>query len=187
MEALEEETDESLMVRIQSGDHRAFSVLVHRYTHMFFAAAYRMTADREETEDIVQEAFLKIWKNPQSWNADKGVKFTTWFYKVVVNLSIDKIRRKGRFSAAEFLDQWPDQRSGQQGEMEKKQRQANLEEAIDRLPVKQKTALNLCFYEDLSNREAAEIMGIGIKALESLLMRAKAGIKDYLVRKGKLV
>ena len=70
--------------------------------------------------------------------------------------------------------------------MEQAQQEQMLEDAIQELPERQKLALNLCFYEGLSNKEAAEIMEVGVKALESLLMRAKAGLKDILVRQGNL-
>jgi len=66
------------------------------------------------------------------------------------------------------------------------QKQMILEEAIAALPERQKVALNLCFYEGLSNKDAAQVMDVNIKALESLLMRAKKGLKDILSRQGVL-
>ena len=62
--------------------------------------------------------------------------------------------------------------------------QADLERAIQALPERQKAALNLCFYEGLSNKEAADILGVGVKALESLLMRAKTTLRDEMARYG---
>lgn len=184
MTAHKEQSDESLMGRIQRRDQQAFSTLVQRHSERFYFVAYRTIADREEAEDIVQEAFLKLWHNPKSWKADKGVKFTTWFYRVVTNLSIDKVRGRKSYASSDFLEQWQDERQSQEADMIARQEQAMLEEAIQSLPEKQKTALNLCFYEGLSNKEASEIMGVGVKALESLLMRAKAGIRDTLIREG---
>lgn len=70
--------------------------------------------------------------------------------------------------------------------MYEKEKQGALEGAIQSLPERQKTALNLCFYEGLSNREAADIMGVSVKALESLLVRAKGALKDELSRRGML-
>jgi len=66
------------------------------------------------------------------------------------------------------------------------QKQMILEEAIAALPERQKVALNLCFYEGLSNKDAAQVMDVNVKALESLLMRAKKGLKDILSRRGVL-
>src|SRR5690554_4247272 len=62
------DSDEALMARVRQGDHRAYAVLVRRHTNMFFAAAYRMCSNRESAEDIVQEAFLKLWQKPEAWN-----------------------------------------------------------------------------------------------------------------------
>lgn len=180
-------TDESLMACVQNGEHGAFAVLVRRHTKLFFTAAYRMCGKPDESEDIVQEAFLKLWHQPQSWDKDRGAKFTTWFYRVVTNQAIDYLRRKKPTKSGEgVLERVEDTRSGQLEQMEENEEQAFLEKAIQALPERQRTALNLCFYEGLSNKEAADIMGIGVKALESLLMRAKAAIRDELTNNGFL-
>lgn len=174
--------DESLMDRICAGDHEAFACLVRRHTRMFFAAAYRMCGHKQEAEDIVQEAFVKLWKNPQSWDPKAGAKFTTWFYRVVTNLALDHMRKKR--PQTEVPDTMSDGRPDALDNLSETQLQARLEGAIQTLPERQRAALNLCFYEGLSNKEAAEILGVGVKALESLLMRAKAALRDELGRQG---
>ena len=183
---LDDLSDEELMIRIQSSDHEAFSLLVMRHTKMFYAAAYRMYPYQDEAEDIVQEAFLKLWRKPDMWKTGKGAKFTTWFYRVVTNLAIDYARKKKDSKGSDVLDRITDNTPDQQDMMEGDEQQKLLEDAIQELPERQKMALNLCFYEELSNKEAAEIMDIGVKALESLLMRAKSGLRDILTRQGML-
>lgn len=183
---LDDLSDEELMIRIQSSDHEAFSLLVMRHTKMFYAAAYRMYPYQDEAEDIVQEAFLKLWRKPDMWKTGKGAKFTTWFYRVVTNLAIDYARKKKDSKGSDVLDRITDNTPDQQEMMEGDEQQKLLEDAIQELPERQKIALNLCFYEELSNKEAAEIMDIGVKALESLLMRAKSGLRDILARQGLL-
>lgn len=175
-------SDESLMARICAGDHEAFAQLVRRHTRMFFAAAYRMCGHQEEAEDIVQEAFVKLWKNPQSWDPQAGAKFSTWFYRVVTNQALDHMRKKRPQS--ELPETLGDDRPDALDLLEEGQLQTSLEGAIQNLPERQKAALNLCFYEGLSNKEAADILGVGVKALESLLMRAKAALREELGRKG---
>ena len=186
MADFENETDESLMVHVQRGDQRAFAVLVTRHVKKFHAAAYRMCGDAQESEDIVQEAFLKLWNKPQAWDPGRGAKFMTWFYRIVTNLAIDKMRRKKSVAVGEVINVFADTRDSQEQELYEKQRQGALENAIQSLPERQKTALNLCFYEGLSNREAADIMGVSVKALESLLVRAKAALKEELSKRGVL-
>ena len=170
--------DESLVARICEGDHRAFADLVERHTLMFFAAAYRVCGDAIQAEDIVQDAFLKFWAKPQGFDASKGVKFTTWFYRVVTNVAIDAMRKKKPHVSDDVVNFMADQKALADETMVMNEEQAALEAAIQDLPERQKIALNLCFYEGLSNKDAAEIMGVGGKALESLLMRAKKSLKD---------
>jgi len=174
--------DEGLMALVCSGDHRAFATLVERHTQMFFAAAYRVCGNAIEAEDIVQDAFLKLWAKPQAFNPDKKVKFTTWFYRVVTNVGIDAARKKKPQSSPDVIDFMADKADLADEVMAQSQEQAALEEAIQDLPERQKLALNLCVYEGLSNKEAADVLGVGVKALESLLMRAKRSLKDKFAK-----
>ncbi|MGH1378774.1 MAG: RNA polymerase sigma factor [Alphaproteobacteria bacterium] len=179
-------TDEDLVARVRNADHEAFAVLVNRHTEMFYSAAYRMCAHQNDAEDIVQDAFLKLWNNPKLWDASRGAKFTTWFYRVVTNQAIDFIRKKKHKFGGDLPDHVECDRDNQQDIMESEEQSEIIEQVIQSLPDRQKVALNLCFYEGLTNKDAAEIMGVGVKALESLLMRAKAGVRDRLCRRGVL-
>lgn len=186
MTDLEKDSDESLLALIVKGDQRAFAILVNRHVKKFHAAAYRMCGDTQESEDIVQEAFLKLWSKPQMWDSTRGAKFATWFYRIVTNLAIDKMRRKKAVAVGEVIDVFADTRDSQEETLNEQQRQGALESAIQALPDRQKAALNLCFYEGLSNREAADILGVSVKALESLLVRAKTALKEELSKRGML-
>lgn len=178
-----DDTDESLMRMIRKGSHQAFAVLVRRHTDRFFASAFRMTGSSGEAEDMVQEAFLKIWQKPDLWKEDRGAKFTTWFYRILVNQNIDRLRKSAKTTSDEtVLSFVQDIRENPEQATAAHEEQQEVERALDSLPERQKTALTLCFYEGLSNAEAADAMGVKVKALESLLMRAKAGIKDYMNR-----
>lgn len=179
--ASHEDSDESLMALIRQGSHQAFSILVRRHTDRFFAAAFRMTGRTSEAEDLVQDAFLKIWQRPDVWKEDRGAKFTTWFYRILVNQNIDRMRKNSKVTSNDaMLPFIADTRSGPEEDAATSEEQKRLEAAMAVLPERQRTALNLCFYEGLSNAEAAEIMGVKLKALESLLIRAKTGLRDYL-------
>lgn len=186
MTDFDKETDESLLVHIQDGDQKAFAALVKRHVKKFHAAAYRMCGDAQESEDIVQDAFLKLWNRPETWDPNRGAKFATWFYRIVTNLAIDRMRKKKAVAVGEVIDVFSDTRDSQEESLYKKERQQALEGAIQSLPDRQKAALNLCFYEGLSNKEAAEILGVSVKALESLLVRARAALKEDLSKRGVL-
>lgn len=176
-----DDSDESLMRLIRQGSHQAFAILVRRHTDRFFAGAFRMSGNAQEAEDMVQDAFLKIWQNPNVWKEDRGAKFTTWFYRILVNANIDRLRRSQKVTSGEtILPFIADARPDPERATAESEEQQKIEKALSALPERQKTALTLCFYEGLSNAEAAEVMGVKIKALESLLMRAKTGLREYL-------
>ncbi len=182
-----DDDDHGLMVRVQRGDHQAFSQLVQRHNDKFYAVAFRMLNNSAEAEDVVQDSFLKLWNKPQIWDPKKNARFTTWFYRVVTNAAIDRARRRVKIVSGEkIIDFVADERRNAEEQMYQDETQRVLEQAIQSLPDRQRAALNLCFYEGLSNKEAAEVLEVNLKALESLLMRAKAGIKDHMTRNGYL-
>ena len=86
--------DHELLERIQDGNGQAFAALVERHTDRFYRLAYRYLQSKEAAEDVVQDAFLKLWENPALWQPQRNSKFTTWFYRVVVNLCLDLRKRK---------------------------------------------------------------------------------------------
>ncbi|MBV8938650.1 MAG: sigma-70 family RNA polymerase sigma factor [Alphaproteobacteria bacterium] len=172
--------DAELMARIQHGDRAAFAALVQRHAERFYRLAYRQVGHKAEAEDIVQEAFLKLWgKPPASWDKERNTAFTTWFYRVVINLCIDHQRKKRPLPLPEGLDMRDDGISQEENLM-LVQRRRQLEAQMKMLPPRQQAALNLCFYEGLSNQEAAAVMGLRLKALQSLLMRAKVALREAL-------
>ena len=89
-------SDEELMNLIMNKDSEAYSELVRRHTDRFYALSYRMLAEREGAEDVVQDSFLMLWNTPEKWDASKNAKFTTWFYRVVLNACLDQ-RKKVRY------------------------------------------------------------------------------------------
>jgi RNA polymerase sigma-70 factor (ECF subfamily) len=177
--------DESLICRIQEGSHEAFAALVDRHSNRFYRIAYRLVSSRDDAEDIVQEAFLKLWDRPNLWDPGKRAKFTTWFYRVVINLCLDLRKKKKLINLPEDIA-FADENPGPDVLFDVHQKQAVLERFIHELPERQQLAVNLCFYEGLSNNEAAQIIGVKVKALQSLVMRAKttlrSNVKRYLDR-----
>ena len=178
-EAWADKGDHELLTLSQKGTHQAFAALVERHTDRFYRLAYRYLQHKESAEDVVQEAFLKLWENPSLWQPERNSKFTTWFYRVVVNLCLDLRKRKRPESLADETSVI-DERQPADQTMMRAQEQAALEKAIRALPERQRTALNLCFDEGLSNQEAADVMGLKLKALQSLIMRAKTTLKERL-------
>ena len=102
--AKESPDDESLLERVGEGDGAAFAVLVRRHRDRYYRLAYRYTARHEEAEDIVQVAFIKLWETPDIWNPRRGARFTTWFYRVVVNLCLDSRKNAARRRSPNLLN-----------------------------------------------------------------------------------
>jgi RNA polymerase sigma-70 factor (ECF subfamily) len=177
--AATEETDAVLLEKIAEGDHVAFAVLVRRHTTRFYRIAYRLVRTANDAEDIVQIAFLKLWERPTLWQAGKNTAFTTWFYRIVTNLCLDHIKKKRPLQLINdaIIE---DDREEQEQTMLQHEKQRLLDAEIASLPERQRVALNLCFYEGLSNQDAADAMGLHLKALQALLMRAKTTLKKQL-------
>lgn len=171
--------DDELLARIQDGNGPAFAELVERHTERFYRLAFRYLQNKEAAEDVVQDAFVKLWENPALWRSERNTKFTTWFYRIVVNLCLDA-RKKKKPEALEDETSIIDERKAVDEAMIESQEQQALEREIAGLPERQRVALNLCFGQGLSNQEAADIMGLNLKALQSLLMRAKTTLKERM-------
>ena len=174
-----EKEDHELLALVQDGSHPAFAELVRRHSERYYRLAFRYLQNRAAAEDIVQDAFLKLWEDPHKWQPDKNTKFTTWFYRVVVNLCLDWQKKKQPVELNEDMPIIDDRESADEA-MQRKQQQIALEGAIAALPERQRTALNLCYDEGLSNQDAADVMAINLKALQSLVMRAKTTLKARL-------
>lgn len=177
--AFPEKDDQQLLALVRKGSHPAFAELARRHAERFYRLAFRYAQNKEAAEDIVQDAFLKLWQNPGGWEPERNSKFTTWFYRVVVNLALDLRKRKRPAALDEEMEIVDDRETADEAII-RVQEQKILEKEIARLPERQRTALNLCFDEGLTNREAAEVMGVKLKALQSLITRAKTTLKDRM-------
>ncbi|MCD4722629.1 MAG: sigma-70 family RNA polymerase sigma factor [Desulfobacula sp.] len=173
------ENDDELMKHIQKGDHNAFSNLVHRHSSKCYSIAYRFTGNVCDAEDVVQYAFFKIWQKPDLWQKKHNTKVSSWIYKIITNRCID-ISRKRTPSGNLDLDRISSAGISCEEQLAINEKHRMLENAIANLPINQRTALNLCFYEDISNKDASEIMNLSTKAVQSQIMRAKKNLKEML-------
>lgn len=181
MDVISTDTDEMLLDKIRrSSSHAAFTELVNRHALRFRKLAFRFTNSVADAEDIVQEAFLALWQRPDMWDGGKSVKFTTWFYRVIVNRCLDRARKKKPLPMPEE-DVFEDESESADARMIRREREDRVEAAFRHLPEPMQTALNLSFYEPVPNKEAADIMGLSVKAFQSLLMRAKISLRERVM------
>jgi RNA polymerase sigma-70 factor (ECF subfamily) len=171
-------SDEELMGRVGEGDHAAYAVLVDRHLGRCVRVAQRMLGSRHDAEEVAQEAFLRVWKQAPKWRHD-GAKLTTWLYRVVVNLGIDRKRRPAEPSLAVAGDP-PDPSVGIAEAAIRDDQSRQVARAVADLPESQRAALVLCYYEEMSNAEAAAVMGVSVKAVESLLVRARRTLRAHV-------
>lgn len=179
------ESDEALMARVAAGDRGAFARLVERHLPRAYTIARRVLRQQADAEDAAQEAFTRLWTHAHQWQAGRA-SFTTWFYRIMVNVSLDHARRHssrqeiadGEALLAELLDPQTDLHSSEEHAREA----AALHSAVQRLPAQQRMAVVLCYLEEHSNPQAAQLMGLHLKALEGLLGRARKQLRGWLGR-----
>jgi RNA polymerase sigma-70 factor, ECF subfamily len=170
--------DEDLVSWSAGGDRRAFDAIVLRHGTFALRVASRLIRDRLVVEDVVQEAMLRAWSQASHFNPQRA-RFTTWLYRIVVNLCIDHHRRGHPEPMPENFDP-VDPAAGAYERMEDDERQAALVEALKNLPVRQRAAMTLVYDEGLSGAAAACVLGLSTKAVERLLARARAYLRERL-------
>ncbi len=181
---MQDKSDEELVVLAGTGDRQAYRILVERHGRMVLAVARRMTGNLAEAEDVAQDAFLRVWQRAAEWR-DVGAKFTTWLYRVVVNLCLDR-RRRAPMAPLEAAGDPADGRPSAEATMVASERSWIVAAGLAALPDRQRAALVLNYYEGLSNAAAAEVLEISVAALESLLVRARRALRAELESRGIL-
>lgn len=170
--------DEDLVRRVGQGDPAAIQALVARKLPRMLALAQRMLGDPVEAEDVAQEALLRAWKQAPRWTPGKA-KFDTWLHRVALNLCYDRLRRR-REVPTEISPDRPDEGPAPDRGIIAAQLGARVDRAIAALPQRQREAIVLCHYQELTNIEAAGLMAISVEALESLLSRGRRTLRQTL-------
>ena len=178
----ERDPDAELVARVGTQDPVAVRTLVARKLPRLLALATRMLGDRMEAEDVAQEAFVRIWKQAPSWREGEA-RFDTWLHRVALNLCYDRLRGQREEPVAEMPDQ-ADPAASPEVQFENRTRDEQIRVALAALPARQREALVLNYYQELSNIEAAALMGITVDALESLLARARRNLRAQLAGSG---
>jgi len=170
--------DEELVRRVGQGDPAAIQAMVARKLPRMLALAQRMLGDPVEAEDVAQEAMLRAWKQAPRWRPGKA-KFDTWLHRVGLNLCYDRLRRR-REVPTETPPDRPDDGPAPDRGLLAAELGVRVDAALRRLPERQREAIVLCHYQELSNIEAADLMKISVEALESLLSRGRRALRQAL-------
>lgn len=171
----------------RNGDRRAFAELVDLYKDKIYHLAYRMLSQSQAAEDIVQETFLRVYKNLHRY--DETQKFSTWIYRIATNLCIDQLRkRKSNYSLdAEMGDgegtDWyallPSGEDSPEGQLLLSETQQQIRRAINTLPDKYKSVVILRYLHDMSLQEISDVLGMPVTTIKTRVHRGR----EYLRKK----
>jgi len=171
-------SDAELLSWSAGGDREAFDEVVNRHSPYALRVALRLIPDPAAAEEIVQEAMVRTWSQARQFDPGRA-RFTTWLYRIVVNLCIDQRRRPQHEPIPEDFEV-ADPAPGVEEIIGLNERQAALKQGLRDLPVRQRAALTLVYDQGLSGAEAGQALGLSAKAVERLLSRARAFLRERL-------
>lgn len=189
MELTEKEKSESCVRRFQEGDRRAFDELVQIHKRKAYGFVVGMMGHRQDAEDILQEGFLKAYDGLADFRAEAS--FKTWLYRILINLTRDRLRRNARtrriFSlsmdepdlegrAKEFADRGPSPAE----QAQEKDMQKALEEAVSFLSDRQKEVFSLRYFQGLKTGEISSILGCSTATVKVHMFRAVREVGRHL-------
>ena len=170
--------DAALMRAAVSGDDSAWAKIVSAHLPIVHRTAYRLVRDTQLAEDIAQESFLRLWKIAESWQP--RARISTWLCHVARNLAIDVIRRRTRERTQEVDDTIAADDPTALEQMSSREARAEIDQALQALPERQRHAIMLVHFGECTGAAAADVMGISVEALESLLSRARRALRAAL-------
>jgi len=171
-------TDADLIRHLKSGDMEAFSTLIDRHKNYAFTIANRIVKSPEEAEEIIQDAFVKVYKSVDSFKGD--AKFTTWFYRIVFNTAVSS-NRKNRLDTTSLNDSLiPKGGTESQDEMASSNRKQFIHQALQELSDDDKLIITLFYFDEMSLEEIAEVMSQDKSNLKVRLFRARKKLSTQL-------
>lgn len=182
--------DKELVEAMKAGDSGAFMELVERYSSKVHNLALRLTRNEEDTEEILQDVFVTVYRKINSFEGKSA--FSSWLYRITVNTSFMKLRRRKRAAAVafeEFSSHLEDTHSGNGGYgtsqaniASRDELRLTLQHAVNRLPVEYRLIFILRDVDGLSNQAVSEIMNLSVPAIKSRLHRSRLMLRKRLQR-----
>ena len=184
----ESELDQALVERVQSGDTRAFDLLVRKYQHKIVSVVTRYVSDWSEAQDVAQEAFIRAYRAIGAFRGDSA--FYTWVYKIAINTAKNHLVSRGRRppigditiddavqleGASQLRDRATPERELLRQEIER-----TVSSTVEELPEELRTAITLREVDGLSYEEIAEAMSCPIGTVRSRIFRAREAIDEKL-------
>ena len=170
-------SDEQLMAQVAAGDTDAFEEIVRRHQNHALNVAYHFLGNRDQAADVAQEAFLRVLAAAARYRP--LATFRTYLHRIVWHLCVD-VQRKKRPRTLESLPPAEDPTGGPEQAAIARERSALVRRAVRQLPARQRMALVLKHYENLSYQEIGRTLGCSSRAVDALLIRAKRKLKELL-------
>jgi len=170
--------ERDLLRRASSGDAQASKELILMLSPPAFSLAWRMLGGREDAEDVVQEAFIRLWRNADSFSGNS--KLLTYFYSIVSNLCLDRMKSNSRASFDDFDENVHRSTESFELEMHDFLRVECIQKAVDALTPKQRMAIMMWAYQDLTAQQIGIAMNMSKNGIDQLLYRAKLKLKEEL-------
>jgi RNA polymerase sigma-70 factor (ECF subfamily) len=173
-----------IVKKLQEGDEGAFFELVEKYQDMVLKLAISFLHDYEEAEDTAQDVFVAVFENIGSFRNESNLK--TWIYRIAINKSLNqqrKLKWKAMVTRIEDHLTWTNstiENANPYATLVHKEQAQEIEKALEKIPLNQRTAFILHKYDQLSQEEIATIMNLSISAVESLIHRAKLNLQKIL-------
>jgi RNA polymerase sigma-70 factor (ECF subfamily) len=181
----------ALIKAIAGGDQEAFERLVKRYQNPLCNFVYRHLGDRALAEDVTQEAFLQVYRSASRF--EPRARVSTWIFKIAFNLSLNESERRGRLRLREapITDENEYADGSSSASVARFELEQQVTGLLDRLPDRQRAALLLRVNEGLSYQEIAEVLGLSVQSVESLIFRARQQMREaarskHTVQEGSL-
>lgn len=178
-----ENNDAQLMAGITRQNHDDFAEFVSRYMLSIMNFINRYVENRAQVEDIAQDVFLRVWQHAKLWQPQTGASPRAWLYRIAYNRCMDILRQHK--PDGDDTDKLVSYITPEKLYFEN-DKQQQVKQAIQQLPQRQRTALYLCTYQGLSNKEAASTLDISVEALESLLTRARRQLREQIQIKNEV-
>lgn len=178
---MNKKTDEQIAVQVQRGDREAFGQIIDRYEVALIRYVSRILGDHEAAEDVTQEAFLKSYRDIQSFDGRR--KFSSWLYRIAHNEAIDYIRKNKRVVTLEeagTVASEEDLHGAAQKKIDRYSLRKRLDAAIGNISAKYRETVILRFYEEKEYDEIADILRIPIGTVGTYISRAKTELRTYL-------
>ncbi len=178
-----ERSDVELLRLFQEGDESAFNHLVLRYQEKVYWVARRFVNDHDGADDVTQEVFVKAYEALKEFRGESSIY--TWLYRITVNIALNSLRKqkvREFFRIDEMFDVQDVATESPDEAVEKKEERKLIEEAISRLPEKQKSVFVLRYYEELPYEEIAKILKTSVGGLKANYFHAVRKIQEYVKR-----